>query len=246
MRHWLPPVSEHFSDRTRHAVELAQVEALQLGHLAVGDGHLLLGLLHARRGLAARLLRRHGIKLEPSRAALSAGRPREVEEPTPPLRLELSAKRALQIALHEAFERNDGPIRAVYLLVGSISVEGVATRMITAQAVSPSEFLEAVRQRLPAPDRQRGTELLENRMATLDAYQRAAERRDEVAQVISNAGDREAAATEIASLLGLSETQAYAIGDMPLDLSTRGGLEAVEAERQDLEKRLSTIRRSER
>ena len=239
-------MSEHFSDRTRHAVELAQVEALQLGHLTVGDGHLLLGLLHARRGLAARVLRRHGIKLESSRAALSAGRPREAEDPTPPLRLELSAKRSLQMALHEAFERNDGPIRAVYLLVASISVEGVAARMITAQAVSPTEFLEAVRQRLPAPDRQRGTELLESRMATLDAYLRAAERRDEVAQVISKAADREAAASEIASLLGLSETQAYAVGDMPLDVATRGGLEAVEAERRDLEQRLSAIRRSER
>jgi ATP-dependent Clp protease ATP-binding subunit ClpA len=169
-------VSEHFSDRTRRAVELAQVEALQFGHLTVGDGHLLLGLLHARRGLAARLVRRHGIELAPSRAALSAGRPREAEEPAPPLRLELSAKRALQMAVHEAFERNDGPIRAAYLLVGAVSVEGTAARLIGAQAVGPAEFLEAGRQALPPPDRKRGTELLENRMATLDAYLRAAKR----------------------------------------------------------------------
>lgn len=239
-----PFMSEHFSDRTRRAVELAQVEALQLGHQAVGDGHLLLGLLHARRGLAARVLRRHGIELEPSRAALSAGRPRAAEEPTPPLRLELSAKRALQMALHEAFERNDGPIRAVYLLVGTVSVAGAAATVIGAQAVSPREFLEAVKQRLPAPDRQRGTELLENRMAILNAYISAAERQDEVAQVISSAADREAAASGIASLLGLSETQAYAVGDMPLDMTTRGGFEALEAERDDLERRLSSMRRS--
>jgi hypothetical protein len=48
------------------------------------------------------MLRRHGIKPEASRAALSAGRPRSAADHTPPLPLELSAKRALQLALHEA------------------------------------------------------------------------------------------------------------------------------------------------
>jgi DNA gyrase/topoisomerase IV subunit A len=62
--------------------------------------------------------------------------------------------------------------------------------------------------------------------------------------VISNAADRQSGASEIASLLGLSETQAHAVGDMPLDMVTRGGLEALEAERHDLERRLSSIRRS--
>jgi ATP-dependent Clp protease ATP-binding subunit ClpA len=238
-------VSGHFSDRTRRAVELAQVEALELGHLAISDGHLLLGLLHARRGLAARVLRRHGIELEASRAALSAGRPRSAADQTPPLPLELSAKRALQLALHEAFERNDGPIRAVYLLVATISVEGAAANLIRAQAVSPSEFLDAVRRKLPGPDRERGTELLESRLATLDAYLRGAERHEELTQIVSNAADRETAVREIAGLLNLSETQAYAVGDMPRDMTTRGGLAGLEAERQDLKKRLDSIRPSE-
>jgi ATP-dependent Clp protease ATP-binding subunit ClpA len=238
-------VSGHFSDRTRRAVELAQVEALELGHPAIGDGHLLLGLLHARRGLAAGMLRRHGIQLEASRAALSAGRPRSAADHTPPLPLELPAKRALQLALHEALERNDGPIRAVYLLVATVSVEGAAANLIRAQAVSSSEFLDAVRRKLPRPDRERGTELLQSRLATLDAYQCGAERHEELTQIVSKAADRETAVREIASLLNLSETQAYAVGDMPLDMTTRGGLEALEAERQDLKKRLNSIRPSD-
>ena len=51
--------------------------------------------------------------------------------------------RRFSLAIH-------GPIRAGYLLIGSISVEGVAARMITAQGVGPSEVLEALRQELPA------------------------------------------------------------------------------------------------
>ena len=132
----------------------------------------------------------------------------------------------------------------MYLLVATVSVEGAAANLISAQAVSPPEFLDAVRRKLPRPDRERGTELLEGHLATLDAYLRGAEQLEALTRIVSKAADRETAVREIASLLNLSETQAYAVGDMPLDMATRGGLEALEAERQDLTKRLNSIRSS--
>ncbi len=59
-----------FNERGRSAVDLSVAEARALGHESVSDAHLLLGLLHARRGIAARTLRKHGITLKASRATL--------------------------------------------------------------------------------------------------------------------------------------------------------------------------------
>ena len=47
-------------------------EADQLGHRHIGVEHLFLGLLREEGSLAARLLRKHGIELEPARARVAA------------------------------------------------------------------------------------------------------------------------------------------------------------------------------
>jgi len=45
-----------FTPRTKHILELALREALQLGHNYIGAEHMLLGLLREREGVAARVL----------------------------------------------------------------------------------------------------------------------------------------------------------------------------------------------
>jgi ATP-dependent Clp protease ATP-binding subunit ClpA len=61
---------ERFGDDARRVVAYAREEALALRHNYVGTEHLLLGLLRDFPGAGARLLRRLGVELEETRAAV--------------------------------------------------------------------------------------------------------------------------------------------------------------------------------
>jgi ATP-dependent Clp protease ATP-binding subunit ClpC len=50
-----------FTPRAKRALELSLREALALGHSYIGTEHVLLGLLHAREGVAARILLEYGV-----------------------------------------------------------------------------------------------------------------------------------------------------------------------------------------
>ena len=55
---------ERFTDRARRVVVLAQEEARLLNHNYIGTEHILLGLIHAGEGVAAKALESLGISLE--------------------------------------------------------------------------------------------------------------------------------------------------------------------------------------
>ncbi|MFC8226466.1 Clp protease N-terminal domain-containing protein [Streptomyces sp. NPDC057287] len=58
---------EFFTDQGKRAVVASQDEAITLGHDFIGTEHLLLGLLAAEDGTAARVLREHDVGLERAR-----------------------------------------------------------------------------------------------------------------------------------------------------------------------------------
>ena len=62
---------ERFTDRARHALVVAQSEAIGFGHNYLGTEHLLLGLLDGE-GVAARVLRDAGITAADVRSAVVA------------------------------------------------------------------------------------------------------------------------------------------------------------------------------
>lgn len=233
-------MSGALSDRSRRAVERAGTEVRELGHDVVGDDHLLLGLLHERRGLAARVLRRSGVTLTVSRAALGAARPRTDPPPEAPP-LELAAMRALQLAHHVALERNDGPIRAAYLLIGVLEADAAAASVVRAQGAQPADLVAAAFGKLPAVDRARGGALLADRRATVDAQLHAGARRAEVSAIVSAAAGRAAAVTAVAASLGVSEAQAASVVDAPLGATTEAHLAALRAELLALDRRLAAL-----
>ena len=61
---------ERFTDRARHVLLVAQVEANGMGHNFIGTEHLLLGLLDGE-GVAARVLRAEGFDAEEVRQAVA-------------------------------------------------------------------------------------------------------------------------------------------------------------------------------
>jgi ATP-dependent Clp protease ATP-binding subunit ClpC len=56
-----------FTARARRVLELCKEEAIGLGHDYLGTEHLLLGLIREGDGIAARVLREHGVELAVAR-----------------------------------------------------------------------------------------------------------------------------------------------------------------------------------
>jgi ATP-dependent Clp protease ATP-binding subunit ClpC len=95
---------ERFTDRARHVVAFAQVEARTLKHDYIGTEHILLGLLREEKGLAARVLESLDITVERARAQVTriAGRGAEDEGTSEEIPFTPRAKKVLELALREA------------------------------------------------------------------------------------------------------------------------------------------------
>jgi hypothetical protein len=76
------------------------------------------------------------------------------------------------------------------------------------------------------------------RLVMLDAYLRAAKRREEVMDVISDAPDRGEARQLVARLLGVTEIGAESVLGMRLHLFSRGEVASIQAEYESLEESL--------
>jgi Clp amino terminal domain, pathogenicity island component len=213
-------------------------EAMALGHETLNDAHLLLGLFQVR-GPAARVLRRNGLDLARSRAALQTsagpGSP-SLEERLP---LEHDLKRALQIGLHEAMERCSPGLDAEHLVIGVLAVDAAAARLARAQGTDPDSVIADIRKKLAPTCRPDGIEILTKRLSVLDAYLLAAERREELLRLADAGTDRELLVGELRQRFGFTTNQSYAVADMPLDML--GQQTAIEAERHDLKRRLDSL-----
>ena len=71
------PDATELTAEARAAVRLAEDEARRLGHTFVSDGHLLLGLLRERSGVAAEALAAAGVTLDEARRRLADVIPRD-------------------------------------------------------------------------------------------------------------------------------------------------------------------------
>jgi ATP-dependent Clp protease ATP-binding subunit ClpC len=136
---------EKFTDRARRVIVLAQEEARLLSHDYIGTEHLLLGLIHEGKGVAARALESLGISLEDVR--------RQVEEIVPRGQHELSghipftprAKKVLELSLRESQQLGHDYIGTEHILLGLIREgEGVAAQVL----VSLGADLDRVRQQV--------------------------------------------------------------------------------------------------
>jgi ATP-dependent Clp protease ATP-binding subunit ClpA len=124
-------VFEGFTEKARHAVVLAQAEAVALRHHYIGTEHILLGLLREETGVAARALESLGLKLEDARAQVAGvvGHGGEVVQGQIPFTPR--AKRALELALGESRALGHTYVGTEHLLLGlAHENEGVAMRIL--------------------------------------------------------------------------------------------------------------------
>jgi ATP-dependent Clp protease ATP-binding subunit ClpA len=108
---------ERFTDRARRVVVTAQEEARMLGHHHIGSEHLLLGLLHAEAGIAARVLAADGITVEAARSQVEELAGPKSKSPSGPIPFTQRARKVLELSLREALEQRQRFIGTEHILL---------------------------------------------------------------------------------------------------------------------------------
>lgn len=134
-----------FTEKAQKVLILAQQEARNLKHPAVGTEHILLGLLAEGEGIAARVLQNLGINLEQVRSEveklIGQGESGTVAE----MGLTPRVKRVLELALEESHRQGVTYVGTEHLLLGLIREgEGVAARVLIGLGVDPEQVRRQV------------------------------------------------------------------------------------------------------
>jgi hypothetical protein len=124
---------EHFTDRAVKVMQLATQEAQWLNHEHVGTGHILLGLVKERCGVAAHVLKKRGLQLPDVRAAAQ-----KIAPPGPDvvrggkLPFTPRARAVIGYAHEEARSLNHHYVGTEHLLLGLLREgEGVAAQVLS-------------------------------------------------------------------------------------------------------------------
>jgi len=122
---------ERFTDTAKQVLTFAQEEAERSGHHYIGTEHLLLGLLRARRGVAAIALRSLGVELEPARQTISdmlgGAQPIEIRQIVPTSRV----KKVIELAFEESRREDQPHVGTAQLLIALMTEgDGIAAHVL--------------------------------------------------------------------------------------------------------------------
>ena len=136
---------EHFTDRARRALLMAQEEARLLNHNFIGTEHMLVGLIHEGEGVAAKALGSIGISLEAVREKVEqrrgpAGMSTSASAPFTP-----RAKKVLDLSLREALQLGHSYIGTEHILLGLIREgEGAGAQVLVSLGADLSQVRQQV------------------------------------------------------------------------------------------------------
>jgi ATP-dependent Clp protease ATP-binding subunit ClpC len=137
---------EHFTERVRKTMQLANQEAQRVNHEYVGTEHILIGLIKEGSGMAANVLMNLGISLAKVRKRVE-----DVVQPGPDnvtmgrLPQTPRAKRAVEFAIEEARGMNHNYVGTEHLLLGLLrEEEGLASRVLVEFGVRLDEVRQEV------------------------------------------------------------------------------------------------------
>ena len=132
----------NFTERVRHTLQNARLEAIELRHAYVGTEHLLLALLKDQEGVAAAILKAAGVETESMRAGVLAVLKPGSALMTPERDLPYSnpAKRVLELSMKHARELSHSYVGTEHLLLGLIAEEkGIAAQTLRSAGITFDE-----------------------------------------------------------------------------------------------------------
>ena len=136
---------EHFTDRARRALLLAQEEARLLNHNFIGTEHMLVGLIHEGEGVAAKALGSLGISLEAVRGKVEQRRGPAGLSTAPSAPFTPRAKKVLDLALREALQLGHNHIGTEHLLLGLVREgEGAGAQVLVSLGADLSQVRQQV------------------------------------------------------------------------------------------------------
>ncbi len=128
---------EHFTQRARTVLDLAQSEAKRYNHNYIGTEHLLLGLVGEGEGVAARALMNLGIELTKVRSAVEFVIGRGGRQVTGEIGLTPRARKVIELAVDEARRLGAHYIGTEHLLLGLVREgDGIAAKVMTQLGVT--------------------------------------------------------------------------------------------------------------
>ena len=147
---------EHFTDRARKVMQLANQEAQRFNHEYIGTEHILLGLVKEGSGVAANVLKDLGVDLSKIRE--------ETEKIVHPgsdmvtmgkLPQTPRAKKVIELSIEAARERGDNHVGTEHLLIGLLREgEGIAALVFANLGVSKDKAWAALEALYPSPKKE--------------------------------------------------------------------------------------------
>ncbi|HSA56175.1 MAG TPA: Clp protease N-terminal domain-containing protein [Gemmatimonadaceae bacterium] len=144
----------NFSERVRHTLQSARLEAIELAHEYVGTEHLLLALLKDQGGVAAVVLKEAGVEGDAMRATV-LGFVKRGSAPISPERdlpYTSRAKKVLELSMMHARDLTHGYVGTEHLLLGLIAEEkGIAAQTLRNAGLTLDETRAQVARLLGTP-----------------------------------------------------------------------------------------------
>ena len=138
---------QFYTDRGKRVIELAQQEALELGHTMVDPEHLLLGVLQEGGGVACQALTELGVDTENFAAHIRdlIGRSQDVISKPVDLPLSPRMRRALDLAMAEARKMGVNYVDTEHILLGILADDsGLIVQQFKSMGVTPMSVLKQI------------------------------------------------------------------------------------------------------
>jgi ATP-dependent Clp protease ATP-binding subunit ClpA len=133
---------DHFNDRAKRTLALAQDEAIRFNHNYIAPEHLLLALIREGEGVAGRVLNGLGIALTTVRGEVERiiGRG---QSPSAPSEITLTSrtKKVIELAIEESERLGHHDVRTEHLLLGLVRDDtSIACEILKSQGATPEKI----------------------------------------------------------------------------------------------------------
>ena len=137
---------EHFTDRARKVMQLAEEEARQLGHGYLGTEHVLLGLVKEGEGVGSNVLKNFNVDLPTARKQVEKFvQPGKRQSDPKPLAITPGIKTFIEFATEELAPLNHNYIGTEHQLLGLLRVkDGIAVRSLLDLGLDLNEIRKEV------------------------------------------------------------------------------------------------------